>query len=368
MTYPQGRYHFGLPTRNWHSGSILGPRLAPVTGAPRMSGTVLTSPGGAAGSFVLRTTKPDASNAGLPAGWAPKRTFTASQYIPSGTVIEDAQFDCSVDFRGTGIILRRCRVRGTPGMSGRPVIYAIDSTCNNGTQNVIEQCEVAPQNVANTNDCLMGYNYRSYRSEYFHGVDTSGAYIPVAIGTDLRVLRQGDYLHDPAYFCPDVGGQANGCTHNDMSQHHNGVGETWEGCNLEGFFAADVGVGATDPGVYDAANNKYLSGNMNSLGVANGPRNTNAVFQMNNRGTTDDLHYLYNWLSGGITTWNCLDTTLNITTMQIVGNRISSPKNQKAAILRAWSAAAVKVQASGNTLADGTPVSLTPGDGRTNNA
>ena len=333
------------------------------TGRRRFGGA-LTSP---VDDFNLRTTKPGASNAGLPAGWAPKRTFTTQQYITSGTLIEDVQFDCFVDFRGTGITLNRCLIQGTPSSTGRAMLRAFDATCANGPQNVISQCEIAPQNIANTNDCVMAFNLRSYRCNFYHGVDTFSAYIPTSVGTDLNLLHQGSWFHDLAYFCPDPGGQASGTTHNDGNQHHNGAGETFEGCFMSGFFDPNVGVGGKDPGVADA-NGIMLSGNYNSMGKANGPCNVNACWQVNTLGSATDFHYLYNWVEGGISTWNFLDTKLAGATAEFVGNRISPPKGVKGAILNTYNANSVIVTASGNTLADGTPVSLTLGDGRSQRA
>ncbi len=363
------RYVGGVLKAPGRSDRAVGPFTVTAPVNPGGGGT-----GGGGGTvptdnFVLRQTKPDATNTGVPAGWAPNRTFTNQQILTNGMVIEDVQFDCPVDFQGTGIVLRRCLIRGTPSTSGRPLINATASACNNGTQNVLERCEVAPQNVTNTTDCLFGFNYRTLRSEFYHGVDTSGTYIPPTVGTVANVLHQGSYFHDQAYFCPDVGGQATGQTHNDGNQHHNGTGVTFEGCFMSGFFAPDVGVGALDPGVFHlTATNARVwdSGNYNSPGVANGPRNINGCFQVNDIAVADDLHYLYNWIEGGISTWNILDTKLAIKTMEIVGNRVGLPKSGKGAILNAYSAASAIVTASGNTLADGTPLSLTVGDGRTN--
>lgn len=340
-----------------------------------VGGAVVTDPGGGTSpdGFVLGTTKPDSTNAGLPAGWAPKQTVTSQVDVTTGgQLFEDIRFDCAVNLQSTGNTFRRCQFRGLNSAMGRPMVWAINAGCNVGPQNVFEFCEFAPQYVSNKNDCLQGYNYRSYRCEYFHGVDTSGTYIPPSIGSSLRVTRQGDYLHDQAYFCPDTGGQSNGYTHNDGNQHANGVGESWEGCNMSGYWAPDVGVGVLDSGVFHlAADGKtriWDSGNSNSPGVANGPRQCNASFEMNvvTGGTADDFTWTNNWIYGGSSTWNCLDTKISIQKMVITGNRIEIPRYGKGAILNCYSAASAIVTASGNTLMDGTPISLTVGDGRTN--
>lgn len=342
-------------------------------------GGALTNP---VDNFILGTTRPrtiapsGAKYAGLPYGWAPKQTFTAQQYISSNSVIEDVQFDCKVEIRGTNITFRRCRFRGPVDMTNRPVIYAVDPSCIStaGPQNYMEFCEIAPQNITNTNDCMMGSNFHLYRCEMFNGVDTFGSYINPAYGNDLNLLIEGCYLHDQAYFCPDTGGQKNGYTHNDGDQHHSGSGYTARGNDMSGFFAPNVGVGGNDPGVshYDSTLKITVwdSGNFNSPGVANGPRNINACWEINKAtgGTADDLHYLDNWIEGGVSVWNFLDTKLPGTpvNVEIRGNRIAIPKGNKNAILNCIDSSTILVTASGNTLTDGTPLSLSVGDGRYN--
>jgi hypothetical protein len=350
----------------------------------RVGGAVVVTPG--ADDFELRMTRPSlvapdgAHYAGLPAGWAPKQTFsgTSPQIIGSNTILEDIQFDCPVTFQGTGIQMRRCWVRGAPSTTGRPMLAAYHSSCyyTNGPRNIVERCLLEPQNVMNTNDSIMGMNLWTIRSEMRHGVDGSGSLVPSSVGTVLHNLHQGDWLHDMAYFCPDVGGQATGQTHNDTNQHHDGVDEIWEGCDVSGYFAADVGVGATDPGVNyvnSAGKTVMSSGNVNSIGVANGPRNSNAAFQMNVINIADDIHYLYNWVDGGIAMFNYLDDNMpnnaaGALHVEFTGNRIGRPLNKvKNSILQCYSASTVLVTASGNTnLADGTPLSLAVGDGRYN--
>lgn len=348
---------------------------APAVGTPttqarhriqriRGTGVFTTAP---VDDFVLGTTKPDVSNSGLPIGWAPKRTFTTQQYIPSGTILEDIRFENSVDFQGTGIEMRRCEVVGRNAAMGRAMLWGLSSACNVGTQNLIERSRIAPQYASNTNDCIQGFNILSRRSEYLHGVDTSGTFIPPAIGSDLRRRHEGDRLHDLAYYCPDVNGQSTGQTHNDGNQHASGIGEDWIGVYMSAFWAPDFGVGALDPGVKDA-NGKWISGNANSPGVANGPRHANAAFEINMQsgGTADLFNFENNWIEGGITTWNCLDTKLSNVRMRIVGNRISSTRNNaKSSVLQCYSPSTIILTASGNSF-NGQPISMAVGDGRYN--
>lgn len=339
----------------------------------RRIGGAITAP---VNDFVLGTTDPAAIKsgtarfAGLPDGWAPAQTFTTQQYFTTnGQTINNVRFDAKTDIQIGGNVFNNCDFRGSNSAMGRAAVWANHANNTNGPQTVFNNCRFAPQYASNTNDSFQGYNAIFNNCEFYHGVDGFGSYIPVGVGgSDARLQINGCWIHDLAYFCPDTGGQSTGQTHNDGNQLHNGTNILFEGTRVDGYWAPDFGVGALDPGVKDA-NGKWISGNANSLGVANGPLNCNAVLQMNVMDTVGNFKVRRCWLTGGITTINALDTSLSGFTLELTGNRIGLPMNgNKNSILKCASAAAVTLTASGNTLLDGTPISFAVGDGRLNSA
>ncbi len=323
--------------------------------------------GSPADTFVLGVTEPNASNTGVP----DSKVFAAADIITAdvvvtvpNTIIDGKEIRATVTIKAANVTIRNCRIIGPQtGPAGRPMIYHIDIAVKNFR---LEHCTVRPTYTSDLTDTLMGHDIVRVRNNISRGVDGSGSYIALDVGTDCNYLVQGDYIHDLAYYCPSTTHSDNH-THNDGNQHHCGTNVTFEGVSIHGYWDPAVGDGSV-PGTFSST--QCLSGNCNdNYGTVKGRRNVNATFQVNQLagGVTNDLHIINSWVYGGASTINVADTKLAMTKFELRGNRFEVPMYGRNAIIVAHSASSAIFQCSGNTYMDtGLPMLGTVGNGRQN--
>jgi len=230
-SFQQGRYRYGTDGF-WHSGSIQGPGGGHQTlpAYARMSGSALTSPGGVANSFVLGTTKPDATNTGQIATGLPVTTGDIT-VTNAGMVIEGWKIIGRVKVQAPNVTIRNCEIVGNGYSGGNTALIDCNSSfvSNCTIENNLLHQDVSTGNLW-TNG-VIGHDYTATRNHIYNVVDGLGVYNSSNASAPANVSIFGNYVHDLAYFSPDPNHSDNH-THNDGVQIQGNSGITVRGNNL----------------------------------------------------------------------------------------------------------------------------------------
>lgn len=169
----------------------------------------------AVGDFVLGTTKPSLTNAGVPAGWIPTQTTVGNLTVTvAGTVIEDRRIEGVVSIQAINVTLRRCEIVGPATVAATGGVFLVNVTTSGGGF-VIEQSTIQPRAVNESTEGLRGQGFTARRCKIVDCVDIVGT-------TGPAVVLEGNYFGAMSYFTPCTY-QASNDTHNDIWQMHAGT-------------------------------------------------------------------------------------------------------------------------------------------------
>jgi len=167
-------------------------------------------------SFVLRTTKPDATNTGVGIIAAAPTAVVGSQTITvAGTVLENKIITGQVIIKAANVTIRNCIIKGNSSLAiGTWLVLVVDAAATGAR---IEYCELEssgfPQLALNG---IGSKNYTSYRNHVHDVVDGFSIYNTSAGGADAFV--QGCYMHANLWINPDPTGDHADGTHDDGLQ------------------------------------------------------------------------------------------------------------------------------------------------------
>lgn len=300
-------------------------------------------------TFVLRTTRPSASNTG--AGTIDP--YPTNHVYPTGGVLTlsgtQSLLNTIVHGRivsnGTNLI-RNCVIQGVDNPSFTGEAWLISAT--NSAYTTVEFCTLIPK-VTNKNAYWNGIaakNFSVLRCEIAQVIDCVSIYSKVSpYRVDVKV--QGSYLHDMVQLRPDAGGNVRSMSHNDAFQLQGNIREASdvliEGNTVEALHSETRG---TIPPLYD-----HLAAIMVTPNVT--PTNLYA-----------GLTVIWNWLIGGRYTINIGGTNGAVVVIQ--NNRFQRPgsvgADPKLAVSIGISDAVSRTNISNNTYIDnGAAVPITRG-------
>jgi hypothetical protein len=248
-----------------------------------------TAPAG--DTFVLGTTKPDATNTGLTD--IPLNVWTGNLIASTaGATYQNLEIRGQVKVQAANVTFINCWVRGNNnfGPNGEDALADCRSaSCVNAT---FERCLFLPQYPNPFYTGIIGHDYTAIRCDVHNTVDGFGIYKTQDPGGPVNVQLKGCYAYGLSYYKEaDVGFQVHPSdtqTHNDCLQIQGGSNTLVYGCNFQGFFDLTV-PGTSSPGRPQA----------------------NACIQYNNNvGSTTDMTVQYSWFDGGGASLNAaLDNT-----------------------------------------------------------
>lgn len=253
-------------------------------------------------TFVLGTTKPDATNTGVTPGTT--LTDVTSIYTAStaGATITGMRFLNYVTVTAANVTFRDCEFLGPVSTSFVNPYYGLVNCRNSGATNtLIERCTIHPQSATGPGFWwLVGVSVRSgatvtvRRCHIFHTVD--GVNAGDAKGSVVTV--EGNYIHDLAFFnnCNDQATSSPAYwTHNDCVQLSGDSGHVITGNNFQSYMAPIIGMSGCDRtlGGYNDTSGTTGSGvpsarNAWSCGVTISPDYGPVVVDIE-----------YNWFDGG---------------------------------------------------------------------
>jgi hypothetical protein len=272
MTYPRGRYRFDAGAGLWRSGRTLGPPSGVAHTYAEMLGSGLSGTVAPPDTFVLGTTKPDATNTGIPAGTT-LTNYTGPSTINSPVNLSNMRFNSFIQIAsgGSGSTFTNCLFRGPSTAPTSPAGLLTGTTGVSGVN--VNFCTFKPQAPSQYNNGIYGYGgftiSRCDMSNVVDGIDPFGGVWTVT----------GTYIHDFAYYSPSPTHSDNQ-THNDAMQIEGATGVTVVGCNFQAF--ADLSI------------------SINSTGLLGPQGQVNSCFQI-----TPDVDYITglnindNWMDGG---------------------------------------------------------------------
>jgi len=198
-------------------------------------GPPVTDPTPGRGSLVPGTYKPDASTTGTLPGVTRTAYTVPSQGLwtvsTPGTVIENLDVYGRIKPAASGIVIRNCRIFGSPPKASPAVnehypLIDMSSTAANDT--LIEDCDLTPSPA---NESVMAYGIknggftarRCNISRVVDGIQTSR----------WPVVMEACYIHDLTWFAVDPTRTAGDATHNDGMQLQGGSTTLVNGCNVD---------------------------------------------------------------------------------------------------------------------------------------
>ena len=227
-----------------------------------------------------------------------------------GTVLENKDIYGFVKVQAADVTIRNCYIHGRD-TGGTKVQYALIYSPNASVQNlVIERCTIKADTPYYWLNGVQGGNFTATRCDISQGVDCVDPQ-----GDNWAV--DGCYLHDLAFFDGSTGTEHGsdsrfpGWTHNDGVQVAYGNNGRIRGCNIQGYFSADVGTPET------AMNNTTDAGGRNfpDRNYAHG------IIATPDTGVITNLLITENWIEGGEVCVQFTEGSYAGNTATITGNR-----------------------------------------------
>lgn len=228
-------------------------------------------------SFTLRKTKPSATNTG--AGVSGNDIYgsyrvrswpdsTNTTVVPTGDVVlktagqiyEGKHVVGNITIQADSITVRDCWVEGRiivqssnavidgnrifPNHAAPAAESAFLVECMSSASNALIQFNSIYASVSTASGGWSGIGFRNFTAYRNHisNLTDLGGFAPAASGQDVKASFQGNYMHGPAQFVPDVwysGGRAE--THNDGIQVHGGSNGQIVGNTIMADYSPDSG-------------------------------------------------------------------------------------------------------------------------------
>jgi hypothetical protein len=298
MSYPTGRYRFHLPTRTWMSGQIAGPYCPPSpTSFARMSGSVLTSPGGGSqpvDSFVLGTTKPDASTTGVTSGTVLTDVSGDVTLSTAGQVYSGKRVHGVIFIRAANVTVRDCEVLGQSSYTFANKYSLIDCRDGSAQNFLIDRCKLRNQLGQWWSDSV---GVRSGASGTIRRCDISYSVDGFSLSGQGALNVLGNYVHGLAFSnnSPNQSGSTPPYwVHSDGIQLSGGSGATLVRGN---YFEGYVELGQDD-GIHGLPRTDPATGSWDRRyggGITVSPDN----------GLVTNLTITENWFEGGSAGFQC---------------------------------------------------------------
>lgn len=185
--------------------------------------------GGPVDGFVLRQTKPDATNTGVGIiGPAPTTEWTGDYNVTTaGQVVENLTITGRVIVRAPNVTIRNCEIRIGAQTTNTYGVNIADPTYN--TRIEYNTIHASNPSVWVSGIGVMGYT--SYRNHIYDVVD--GLRFRGSATGPMNASSQGDFIERLLYITPDPNHSDNR-THNDGIQVEAGVGGSVIGTHITG--------------------------------------------------------------------------------------------------------------------------------------
>lgn len=298
-------------------------------------------------SFVLGTTKPDASNTGVPAGTSLTVYNGDMNITTAGTTVENQDIRGYVNVAAANVTIRNSRIRGRD-TGGGFVQYGLIQCTDGAVQNlVIERCLIKADTPYYWVAGIKGSKFTATRCDISQVVDCVDPQ-----GNNWAV--DGCYLHDYAFFDGTNGtdhpsdSRFPGWTHNDGVQVSYGNNGRVKGCNIQSYISPDVGNPLTAETNTTAAGGRNFPNRNYGHGVIATP----------DSGVITNLVITQNWIEGGEICVQFTQGSNSGNTATVSGNRFGldqkpgytgNPANPYYVISFVDSAWSCTVDASSNT-------------------
>jgi hypothetical protein len=257
---------------------------APKTPAPptaKKKKTSGSSGGGSVAPIVLSGDQPGPGNTGVPAGTALTVMNGDLTITTAGATYSGLDIHGFVKVEAPNVTIKDSIIRGGVAPAD---IGLVNDTDNSATNLLVEDSELVPMDPSVQIDGIKGWNYTALRVNIHGTTDGAKMYGPNATIEDSYIHGLVTYAHDP-----DQGG---GQSHNDGVQ-------ILSGSNLKI-------IGNT------------IEGGSNS-----------ALMITQNHGTTSDVMFANNWVSGGACSINMTPTPLGSLSGIAVDNNIFTDNSTK---------------------------------------
>lgn len=325
----------------------------------RFNGTEWRSPGrpSLGDTFVLGTTKPDATNTGYESG----TTFTTISndltITANGTIYENVQFmGGKVYVQAKNVTFRNCWFRGQ--QIANTITDPLVRCHWDSVQNLLfDRCTFGSASQVGWPDAgILGWNFTVNRcdiSRVSDGIRNINSDTEANLG---NITVQGSYIHDLMYVTPSSDGPDNQ-THNDCIQLVGGSNIQIKGNALHAYVDRSLGkagqagiplLNATDPSGQPVTGDPYAW--MTALGITPDHGAVSGVIEQN-------------WFYGGQFTLNIAQKAHGLVApgVTVTANRFGKDNRLGAYDFLVSNAIQPLVTASGNTFPDGSSVPMRNG-------
>ena len=190
---------------------------------------------GAAAARATIGVKPVAGNTGVLPGSTLTRYDGNMVVTTPGAVIQNMDIRGTINVRANNVTVRNCFVRGgVVGVTSGSValIMQYSSTV---TGLLVEDCTICPQSPTRFTNGIQGSGMTIRRCDISNGVDGINA-------MNSNVLVESCYIHDGAYYTPDVG-HPDLQSHDDGAQITNGTNIVYTNNNITSYFMSCFMIG-----------------------------------------------------------------------------------------------------------------------------
>jgi hypothetical protein len=233
--YKKGRADQAAVPTSTVTVTVTATPTATSTPAPTLTSTATTS------SFVLGTTKPDATNTGIPAGTVLKPVSGDLIITTDGASVDSLDIAGHLIIKANNVKVTRTRVRGWA--DGAFHTYGLISCEAGKTGITIDRSELAPTTPTWWLVGIKGTGFTATRNNIHDTVDG------ILIYGATPAVAEGNYVHDLSFFNNSTDQATDPYhpywTHNDAVQITGGSGHRVVGNTLRGWASPNSGTPAT---------------------------------------------------------------------------------------------------------------------------